>query len=297
MNNIKWTPAPPRYKYQNSDPPYKRVCFGMGGQYGDVLMQEPALRKFIKDNPDTKITLAICDKFKEVLPLFYNYHDNIVEYKIWEGYDNWPSPADIEYIEQQQFDAMFPCQKPFHEDNGFANYRHIVTETALMLGVTADDTKINLRLPKEVKKEPKTASIHMFSSKWPNGLRSIDLQKQELIVKYLMEKGYKVYQISSPSQPHIENTIKPVGTYYDACINALNTDFLISCDSGMLWVSSAYDLPTLGLFSFGYNPLVRTTKNWQPVNPNAIYLESLVASDIPLFKIFNAIDKLIELTS
>jgi len=285
------------FKYENKSPPYKKVCFGMGGQYGDVVMQEPGLRKFIKDNPDTKIILAICDKYKEILPLFYDYHENIVDYKVWEGYDDWPTVKDQQYIKEQSFDAMFPFQKPFHEDNGFSNYRHITIETALMLGVTADDPKINLKLPKSVIKEPKTVSVHMFSSKWPHGIRSIEKQKQILIVDYLLRKGYKVYQISSPNQPTLPGVIKPSGTYYDACMNVLKTDFLISCDSGMVFIASAYDHPSLGLFSSGYNPLVPTTKNLQPINPNAIYLESYRGSDISIYKIFESIDELIRKTS
>ena len=284
------------YKFKNKGKPYNKVCFGMGGQYGDVLMQEPGLRKFIKENPDTKIVLAICDKYKDILPLFYNYHNNIIEYRVWEGYDNWPTERDIKYIEEQKFDALFPCEKPFHKQTDWIKYRHITIETAEMLGVTAINPKINLKLPEKIIKEPKTASIHMFSSKWPGGVRSINEQRQKIIVDYLRAKGYKVYQISSESQPHISGTIKPKGTYYDACINVLKTDFLISCDSGMPFVTSAYNHPTLALFSTSYHPLAVTTKNWQPVNPNGIYLESRKAQNISIYKIYEAIDELIRRT-
>lgn len=284
------------FKYENKNPPYNKVYFGMNGQYGDVVMQEPGLRKFIKDNPNTKIVLGISDKYKEILPLFYDYHENIIDYKIWEGYGDWPTKKDKEYIQDQSFDAMFPCQIPFHEDDGFANHRHITIETALILGVTADDPKINLKLPKEVVKEPKTACIHMFSSKWPGGIRSIGIKKQTLIVDYLKRNGYKVYQISSPSQPHIEGTVFPKGTYYDACVRVLSSDFLLSCDSGMPWVTSAYNHPTLALFSYGYNNMVTTTKNWQPLNTNGIYLESYKADNISIYKIYSEVDELIRRT-
>ena len=53
------------YIFKNGQPPYKKVCIGIRGQYGDILMQEPGLRKFIKDNPDTKITLAVSKKYKD----------------------------------------------------------------------------------------------------------------------------------------------------------------------------------------------------------------------------------------
>ena len=73
---IKWTLDKPRYVYPNREPPYQKVCFGIRGQFGDIVMQEPGLRKFIKDNPDTKIVLAVSERYQQILPLFENYHEN-----------------------------------------------------------------------------------------------------------------------------------------------------------------------------------------------------------------------------
>jgi len=283
-----------KYVFPNKSAPYKKVCIGMGGQYGDVIMQEPGLREFIKNNPDTKIILAICDKYKEVLPLFYDYHENIIDYKIWEGYDDWPAESDIKYINSQNFDAMFPCEKPEHEQLDWPKYRHITTETALMLGLSASTTNIQLNMPPGVVKEPKTVALHLFSSKWPSGARSLNVEKQTAIVDHVTSKGYKVYQISAPHQPHIKNTTFVKGTYFESCKKMLSTELLISCDSGMLFVASAYDHPTIGLMSIAYHPIANTlgtTKNWQPVNPNAVYLEHMLAAQLPIDKIIAEIDK------
>lgn len=282
-----------KYKHANKQGPYKKVCIGMPGQYGDILMQEPGLRKFIKDNPDTKIVIALAEKYKEVMPLFYDYHENVIGYKAWEAYvDDWPSESDLEYIKEQKFDAMFPPCKPTHDQLDWAKHRHITKETALMMGLDTDSTKINLKIPKEVVKEPKTACIHLFSSKWPGGIRSISPQKQSLIVEHLKKRGYKVYQISSPNQPHIDGTIFPKGTYYDACVRVLSSDLLVSVDSGMPWVTSACNHPTVVLFSSGYDPNTHTTRSWWPTNPNGIYFESYQAENISIYKIRDAIDEL-----
>ena len=289
---VKWKlNDPSQYSFSNKPAPYKKVCIGIRGQHGDVIMQEPALRKFIKDNPDTKIVLAVSKPFENILPLFKNYHDNIVEFKVFEGYDDWPTEGDVEYINEQNFDAMFPPDIPRHEQNDWAKYRHITTETALMIGLDSDTINVELNLPEDVVKEPNTVSLHLFSSKWPGGARSISVDKQTKIVKYLTGKGYKVYQLSAPHQPHIEGAIFGEGTYYDACIKMLSTDLLITCDSGMPWVASAYDHPMLGLYSAAYNPLVGTTKNWQPVNPHAVYLEAQLAEEISWERIKEEIDK------
>jgi len=292
--SIKWTLD--KFKYKNKKPPYNKVCFGMGGQYGDIIMQEPGLRKFIESNPGTKIVLAVCDKYKDIQPLFYNYHEDIIDFKIWQGYDDWPTESDLNYINNQNFDAMFPFEKPRHEQPDWAKYRHIVEETALMLGVETSTNKIELKMPENIVKRPNTIAVHLFSSKWPAGTRSISLEKQKAIVNYIKDKNYDVMQISAPHQPQIDGTIIEHGTYYDACINVLSCEFLVSCDSGMPFVASAYDHPVVGLFSSNYNTLVSTTKNWWPLNPNAIYLEAPVANYIENNKIFEAIDQLIEKT-
>jgi len=280
-----------RYVYSNKPAPYKKVCFGIRGQFGDIIMQEPGLRKFIEENPDTQIVFAVSEPYKDILPLFENYHENIVGFKVWEGYNEWPSEADLKYMEEEKFDALFPPDIPLHPEADWANRRHITTETALMIGVTSGDTDVKLTVPADVVKEPKTVALHLFSSKWPGGARSVDIQNQTAIVEYITNKGYKVYQLSAPHQPRIPNTTFSEGTYYDSCKRMLTTDLLITCDSGMPWVASAYNHPMIGLYSSAYNPLVGTTKNWQPVNPHAVFLEAPLANDISLEVIFAEIDK------
>ena len=281
------------YIFENKEPPYKKVCFGIRGQHGDIIMQEPALRRFIEDNPDTKIVLGAYKQYASILPLFEDYHKNIIGFKAFDGYNDWPTEADQQYIKEEGFDAIFPNGIPIHQQADWAKHRHITTETGLIMGLGSSETKINLKIPKSVVKEEKSACIHLFSSKWPGGTRSVSVGKQGVIVKHLLKKGYKVYQISAPHQPHIKGTIFSEGTYYDACIRMLSADFLISCDSGMPFVASAYDHPTLGLFSSAYNPLVGTTKNWQPVNPNAVYLEAPLAEHLSIYTICEEIDKMI----
>ena len=285
------------FVFQNKQPPYKKVYFGINGQFGDSIMQIPALEQFIKDNPETKIVFGMSKKYEQILPLFKNYHSNIIDYKIWEGYDNWPTKSDLEYIRSQNFDAMFPCQIPKHVDPLFAKHRHINIETALMLGIKTDIVDIKLPYPEDIVKEPKTVALHLFSSKYPGGIRSINIPKQNFIVNYLRKKGYKIYQLSGPDQPHIKNTTFFKGTYFESCMKMLTTDFLITCDSGMPWIASAYDHHMIGLYSWGYNPQVGTTRNWQPINKNSDIVEDFSANNIQISEIFKLIDKKIRETS
>lgn len=274
----------------------KKVYIGINGQFGDIIMQEPGLRNFIAQNPDTKIVLGCTKRYAGILPLYENYHSNIIEFKIWDGYDDWPTEEDSKYIKEQNFDAMYPSKIPTHDEANWADYRHITEETALMLGLEAKTTNIELNMPEDVVKEPKTAAIHLFSSKWPGGARSVSIKRQEEIARHLCQKGYKVYQLSGPHQPHIRNTTFVRGTYFDSCKKMLSTDLLVTCDSGMPWVASAFNHPMVGLYSAAYNPLVGTTKNWQPVNPNAVYLEGQTANLIDMDVVLYNIDKKLQET-
>ena len=276
---------------------FKKVYFGINGQFGDIIMQEPGLRNFIAENPNTKIVLGCTERYAGILPIYENYHDNIIDFHMWEGYDNWPTEKDREYIKSQNFDAMYPSKIPTHDQPDWARHRHITEETALMLGAAAKTKDIKLNMPEGVVREPKSVAIHLFSSKWPGGARSVNIGKQNIIVKYLISKGYKVYQLSGPHQPHIKNTTFVRGTYFESCKKMLSTDFLITCDSGMPWVASAYNHPMIGLYTAIYNPLIGTTKNWQPINPNAVYLESYSANSINTETILSEIDKKIKETT
>ena len=85
----------------------KKVYFGINGQFGDIVIQEPALRKFISDNPDTKIVLGCHKKYFPALSLYQGYHKNVIGFKSWDGYNDWPTESDKKYIEEQAFDHMF----------------------------------------------------------------------------------------------------------------------------------------------------------------------------------------------
>ncbi len=290
------------FKFTNKKPPYKKVYFGINGQFGDIVMQVPALEQFIKDNPDTKIVFGMADKYKDILPLFHDYHENIIDYKIWEGYNDWPTKSDLEYINSQNFDAMFPCEIPTHDEPDWPKYRHICSETAHIMGLKTDLIDIKLPPIEDVVREPKTVALHLFSSKYPGGIRSVDIPQQNFIVNFLRKKGYKVYQLSGPDQPHIKNTTFFRGTYFESCKKMLSTDFLVTCDSGMPWIASAYNHHTIALHSSGYNLHARaagevTTKSWTPVNPNAVILEAYRATDIPVSDILKEIKNKIEVTS
>ncbi len=255
----------------------KKVYFGINGQFGDIVMQEPALRKFINDNPETKIVLGCHDKYFSILELFQNYHENIIGFKSWEGYNDWPTPADKRYIEEQNFDYLFNPM-PKHSSNDWAKNTHQVQEAAAMQGLDVLDTQIRLPMPDSIVKHNKTVAISLFPN-WPfGGVKALPYDWVCNIVKVINKIGFNVVHLNGPDEPDVPNATKINGSYIDSVKNLLGTDLLVTCDTGMSWVSSAYQHPTVGFYAWGYNPVSGTSKNWQPTNPNANYLEAQYAS-------------------
>ena len=65
--------------------------------------------------------------------------------------------------------------------------------------------------------------------------------------------GYKVIHLNGPNEPDVPNTTKVNGSYLDSVKNLLGTDLLVTCDTGIAWVASGYQHPTVGLYAWGYN--------------------------------------------
>jgi ADP-heptose:LPS heptosyltransferase len=274
----------------------KKIYFGINGQFGDILIQEPTLRKLTKTHPEAQIILGCHKKYSEVLELFKDYHPNIIEHKIWEGYNNWPTKSDNQYIDEQGFD-LFYHPMPKHPDGPhWVEKRHIVKEMGYMRQIELNDSELQLSLPcnYDIRKKQKTVSISLFPSDWRvKGIKSLTYEMIRGIVKVVTSLGYDIIHLNGPDEPDVPNTKKVNGTYVQSVGQMLSTDLLITCDTSMMWAASAFKHPTIGLFSWGYNPIAKTTKNWQPVNPNAIYLEDYAARNIKKQDIIKALcDKL-----
>ena len=63
-----------------------KIYFGINGQFGDIIIQEPCLRSIIEDNPHIKIIMGCNKRYAGALQLYKNYHSNIIDFIIWEGY-------------------------------------------------------------------------------------------------------------------------------------------------------------------------------------------------------------------
>ena len=283
----------------------KKIYFGINGQFGDIIIQEPTLRKVIEMNPDSDIWMGAYKKYFEILELYKNYHPNIKGFIEWEKYTtryekdgsgNWPSENDKKKIEEINFDKMYEVS-PIHKESDWVTKRHIVEELGNMYNIKIDNNKVNLNKPEHQKSDVKTAAISLFPSSWGwKGPRSISIEKIKYIVSFLTQKGYKVLHLGGPGEPDIKGATKIKGSYIDSVKALLSTELLVTCDTGMSWIASAYNHPTIGLYSWAYNSPDGGSwlKNWKPINPNASYLESKFADGINVYNILYEINKRIK---
>ena len=275
-----------------------KIYFGINGQFGDIIIQEPCLRSIIEDNPHIKIIMGCNKRYAGALQLYKNYHSNIIDFIIWEGYttrcrppNQWPTEKDKKYIEDNLKNCPMFDVSPIHTQKDWAKSMHQTESFANTYGIELKSKQIKLNRPSGIKKRQKTVAISLFPN-WPNGgPKAFSTDSVANIVACVNKLGYKVIHLNGPDEPDIPQARKLNGTYLESTKALLGTDLLITGDTGMSWVASAFQHPTLGFYAWGYNPVAKTSKNWQPVNPNAEYLEAFSVSDISKKDILSAIHR------
>ena len=263
----------------------RKVYFGNLGQFGDIAMQEPALRQFIKDNPTDKITLGCSIRYAAAMKLYDNYHENVTVRKLFLDYDNFPTEDDIKYFENEKFDLVTIKQGSdkvqhsdkgklaLHPDSNWAEHVHQTIAAGRQQGIEVEDTQIQFRTKLSALIEDKYVCLSLFPNHPKGGVKSFSRAQIMGIVKLINKLGYKAIHLNGPEEPDIEGSYKSNCSWINSVALATNSELLITGDTGMAWATS-------GLYAWGYNPAAGTSKNWQPTNPNAVYLESKLASQI-----------------
>ena len=270
----------------------KRIIFGNGGQFGDCILNTIVAKSIKERFPDSHLTMGISEKYKEIAPLFYN-HPIINDIHIYEGYDNFPTLKDIDYLGIQKFDLVFHPM-PAHPQNHIwpRIISHQSEAAAIMNGlVPPKDLQCHLNKYFEIDNRYKNHICIAPFTAWNK--KNISNEKWQWIISYLTFHGSPVIQLGSSNEFKFRNTEQPKLSYFESVKLMLSCKFLICLDGGMNWVSSAYSHPTLGLLGLHYDGL-ESSKLYQPINPNGHYLESNRAEDIPNELIFSKINEMIE---
>lgn len=260
------------------------------GQFGDVVMGLVAARAHKQKFPDSKLTLGIAKKYSAISPIFHG-NPLIDDVHIWEGYNDWPAPDDSIHISRERYDKVYNAM-PHHTSAFWYLQRHQTAELCLMHGLNPpDNLKIDLVRKSGNRRFGKAVALSLFGET-RGAEKSIKMEQAHFIVETVEKLGYMPIQLGLIGEPRICSRF--IGPFEQSIETMLACDALITVDTAMAWIASGYSMPTVGLYGYEYYPMAKTAKNWQPVNPNAIYVESGKVSDIIPERIEEAIKSILK---
>ncbi len=258
------------------------------GQFGDVIMGTVAARAHKEKFPDSHLTAGIARKYSSIHSLFAN-HEYFDDVHIWEGYNDWPNIDDNFHISMGCYDKVYNAM-PQHTNPYWYLSTHQTAEMCLMHGLTPpNDLRVSLTKPNTLK-FGKTVALSLFGET-RGAEKSVSVEQAKRICEIVESRGYMPIQLGLATEPRV--CVRKIGTFQESVEFLLGCDALITVDTAMAWIASGYSIPTVGLYGYQYYPMAKTAKNWQPINPNAIYVESPKVSDIIPERIEEAIKSLI----
>lgn len=261
----------------------KRVIGFNQGQYGDICMAYVAAKSLKQTQKDLKFTLGINKDFADIAPLFL-YNDVIDDVHIWEAYDNWPSYNDKQTI--KNYDVVYNPMQPHTESNWYL-HRHQIEELCKMHSISIP-LNLRINLKDYFSHGVKNRIAVSLLGKTRGNEKSLNLENAKRLCEALSKKfNLDVYQIGAPNEPSYCN--KFIGTFFDATKFLLESKFFITVDTCWSWIASGYNKPTIGLYSYNYYKGSTSSKNWQPINDNALYIDSDNVNNIQIETIFDAI--------
>lgn len=258
----------------------------LGGQFGDAVMSTVACRAFKENYPNSHLTFALSDKYKNILPLFY-HNKYIDSYYIWEEFDQWPSERDREFLLNNKYNIIY-TPTPGHIDLDWYNKRHYCSETCLMHGLNPPKD-LSCYLNPWFKKDSKYKNyiaISAFPSKSTQLNKTLSLEYWNDIVYFLNNLGYKCIQLGGKFDLEIKGAEKPDLSFIEAAQILYSSKLHITCDTSWAWIGSAYQCNTIGIYGYNYQDQ-NNIYNHLPINSNAKYITDVDIKNITLEKIFD----------
>lgn len=262
-----------------------KIIGGLHGLSGDLVMQTSALKSLKKLVPNSHYTMAVSQKYQNILPLFYN-NFLIDDFHVWDGNDAGLTENDINY--QKNFDIILPVF-PKHINNNWYNYRHYLEETALMLGLAPNYEDIGCFLNPWFGKNEKYnnyVSISAFPSQSTNLSKTLEIEKWAQIVDEINKLGFKAIQLGGKFDIQIPGAEKPNFTFLEAAQCLYSSRLQITTDTSWAWIGSAYKISAIGLYGLNYPDMIGPQSHF-PINKNAKYLWSKTVNEIKISDIIH----------
>jgi ADP-heptose:LPS heptosyltransferase len=258
----------------------------LGGQYGDAIICQVACRQFKKLHPNSNLTFAVSKKYEAILPFLFN-NPSIDSYHVWDGYDNgWPSGQDSLFA--NQYDGVYHPMATHREDDWYLR-RHQTEEVCDMFNLgQPESTQIILNRYFSTLKGDKYVAICPFATT-RGSEKSLSINKVLEIESSLEKLGLTAVQVMGENDPQVCR--KYIKTYFFQAIKEISGFKMAICvDTATSWILSGYSHPVVGLYTPSYYHGAKSSKNWQPTNKNAIYLEhETQVNDINTDKIIESV--------
>ena len=257
------------------------------GQAGDLCINTVAAQIFKSKWPDEILVMSINKKWVDLAPLFYN-HPYIDGIHVWEGYDNWPSEKDKDFIRNNFEKVRVASPMMPHTSNGWWKKFHQTTECVIMNGIKNESEMkdysngFSCYLEKwfDVEYYHKWVAFAPFAGWYnQNNDKMLTVEKANEIVGQILKLGYCVFQIGGPNEPQLNGTIRVNQSYFESVKMVLGCEALVHTDTGMGWYASAYSHPQLGLYSHAYYGEDRV-RAIQPINRNGKFLSARNVGEI-----------------
>lgn len=258
------------------------------GQLGDLIISTVAARSFKENVQNSTLTLGINKKYSETAPLFAN-HPHFDNIHFYDGYDNWPTEIDINYLKSENYDIIFPAMpKRGTNESSWWKTEHQCQNICSLYGLPHPRDGYQCHLTKwfdipDYSNYIAFNYIGAFYAGYPNN-KSYSPEQAQQIVNLIRKIGYKVIILGDPKEPRLENAEKKNLSYFESVKTMLGCKALIGVDSGLTWVASAYSHPVLASYSNEYYGK-EFISSIQPINPNARYLDEKLISQISVDKI------------
>ncbi len=260
-----------------------KAVIGTQGQIGDIILSSVAARSFRKIYPEFDIFASINKKYHEVAPLLYN-HEDIDGVQIWDGYDDWPNKIDQEIAKNSRIEHYFNPM-PYLQA-GWQTRIHQTAKICEVYGLPIpEDLSIKLTKWFDVPDYKEFIAV-VHTGETDSHKKSLSKQKTRKVMDIVRSLEF----VPLVFQKEFD-AAKVVNTTFFEAVRVLNgCRGLITIDSAMSWAASGYSIPTLGLYNSHYykDAGATTSKNWQPFNKNALYLEANGVNNIEDDKIYEA---------
>lgn len=266
-----------------------KIYQGQQGQFGDILISLKVSEELSRTFPDARITMGASKSYSSILELIKTapYVQDTV---LWEGYCDY-SEKDKEFIRKEQFD-LFYC--PFQASTTQFWKTHHQVADAFVRHKLLPPNDLQIKLPVLEARNPDSNIICI--SVFPNfgvGVKSWERSTAQDYVDCLVEMGYDIVQLDG--EKPLKNILKQSHSWLETASWLCTCRLLITGDTAVSWLASAYNTPTLGLYALGYYFGAETSKNWQPINPNAVYLEADNVNNIKQELIEEKLDALLNI--